>query len=112
MEKSRKTNVLDCQLRGFNGLQNSVLNDRYKLEKPLNRGAHGQIFMMTDLNNKRKMVMKLQENQDIASTEVGTMKKITQVFDQNQKSGLSKLINYDATPRLSDYGLVELENFK
>ena len=40
------------------------------------------------------------------------MKKISQVFDQNSKSELSKEINYDATPRVGAYGLFALDNFK
>lgn len=41
------------------------------------------------------------------------MKKITSVFDINKGSQLStREMNYDATPRVSNYGLCELINFK
>ena len=67
--------------------------------------------MIEDMTKKTKMAMKLQDDQEMASIEVGTMKKISQVFDQNSKSELSQEINYDATPRVSQYGLFALENF-
>ena len=58
------------------------------------------------------MACKLQDDQDMATTEISTMKKISQVFNANSKSELSKEINYDATPRVISYGLLTLENFE
>ena len=49
--------------------------------KVLSKGAHGHIYMIEDETNNKKMALKLQDDQDMASTEVGTMKKLSQVFD-------------------------------
>ena len=48
----------------------------------------------------------------MASKEIAALKKVTAVFDANKASELSaREMNYDATPRVSRYGLCELANF-
>ena len=103
---------LDCKNRGYKGLKGEVLKERYKFVKQLTKGAYGQIYMIEDLKNNRKMAMKVQEDQDMTSNEIGAMRKISDVFDANKASQMSaQEINYDATPRVSDYGLFKLVNF-
>ena len=63
------------------------------------------------MENKR-LALKVQDDQEMATIEIGTMKKITHVFDANKKSQLSQEINYDATPRVQSYGLLNLTNFE
>ena len=63
------------------------------------------------MENKR-LALKVQDDQEMATIEIGTMKKITHVFDANKKSELSQEINYDATPRVQSYGLLNLTNFE
>lgn len=59
------------------------------------------------------MAMKLQEDQEMASSEIASLKKISGVFEVNKASDLSaREITYDATPRVSDYGLFDLANFE
>ena len=49
----------------------------------------------------------------MTSVEIAAMKKITGIFDINRESDLSQQeITYDATPRVTDYGLFELVNFE
>ena len=73
MQRQQKANIIDCQGRGLNGLLKVILNDRYEIVKALSKGCHGQIYLMNDLRNKRQMVMKLQEDQNLATVEIGTM---------------------------------------
>ena len=47
----------------------------------------------------------------MASKEVGSMIKITQVIDDNKKSKLGQEMNYDVTPRISDFGQLDLADF-
>ena len=42
--------------------------------------------MIEDLKNNRKMAMKVQEDQDMTSNEIGAMRKISDVFDANKSS--------------------------
>ena len=57
--------------------------------------------------------MKLQDDQEMTLNEIGAMKKISEVFDVNKSSELSvQEMNYDATPRVSNYGLLDLVNFE
>ena len=67
--------------------------------------------MIEDLKENKKLAMKLQDDQDMATSEISTMKKVSRIFDANSKRELSKEINYDATPRVSAFGLFVLENF-
>ena len=62
--------------------------------------------MVKDNIMNQDVAMKLQEDQDMASKEVGTMKKVSSVFDINKASEMStQEMNYDATPRVFEYGL-------
>lgn len=87
-------------MKGYNGLQGALVSDRYKIGKALSKGANGHIYMVEDLIEKKKLVMKLQEEQEMATIEIGTMNKISQVIDANSKSNLSREIAYEATPRV------------
>lgn len=68
--------------------------------------------MIEDKMENKKLALKVQDDQEMATIEIATMKKITHVFDANSKSELSQEINYDATPRVQSYGLLNLVNFE
>ena len=68
---------IDCRQKGYNGLLGAVFKDRYEIVKALSKGAHGHIFEIEDLRENKKLAMKLQDDQDMATTEIATMKKIT-----------------------------------
>ena len=42
--------------------------------------------MIEDLKEHKMLAMKLQEDQDMASIEISTMKKVTRIFDANLKT--------------------------
>ena len=46
----------------------------------------------------------------MTSLEIATMKKITQVYDDNKNSQLGQEMNYDGTPRILLYGKLNLSN--
>ena len=46
--------------------------------------------MIEDLKEQKMLAMKLQEDTDMASIEISTMKRITGIFDANSKSKLGQ----------------------
>ena len=56
--------------------------------------------------------IKIQEDEKMSSTELATMIKITQVYDDNKKSQLGKEMNYDVTPRIHHFGQLNLADFE
>lgn len=67
--------------------------------------------MIEDHLENKRLALKLQDDQNMASTEIGTMKKISQVFEANSKSANKEEISYNATPIVSNYGLFNIANF-
>lgn len=103
---------LDCSNKGYDGLEGATLYFRYKIVKRLNKGVFGQIYMIEDLKENKNMSMKLQEDTDMASIEIATMKKISIIFDTNKAILSRQDVNYDATPRVSEFGQLKLVNFE
>ena len=58
------------------------------------------------------MALKLQDDEEIASNEVSTLKKFSLVFDQNFKNEVSHNISYDCVPRVHSYGLFDIINLE
>ena len=47
----------------------------------------------------------------MAANEIATMRKITQVIDANKARSPKEKFSYEATPRLTEFGLINLLNF-
>lgn len=63
MERKGKCNndivSLDCNNKGYSGLKQLVLNDRYKFVKELSRGSFGRVFKIEDVKEKRFLAIKI-----------------------------------------------------
>ena len=51
--------MIDCQMKGYDGLLGAVINERYKVDKALSKGAHGQIYVIEALKKNKKMALKI-----------------------------------------------------
>lgn len=68
--------------------------------------------MIYDGETSEYFAIKLQEDTRMSGTELASMIKITQVIDDNKKTKLGQEMNYDATPRVHDYGQLCLADFE
>ena len=62
-----------------------------------------------------KIVLKVQEDNNMIAKEIQTMKKVNGVFNTNIKKMIDcqaeNEITYEAVPQIIDYGMLELHNF-
>ena len=107
--------TIDCKGKEFGALNGSVIHDRYRIVKAINQGSFGYIYQAEDLQKGEKIVLKVQEDNNMIAKEIQTMKKVNGVFNTNIKKMIDchaeNEITYQAVPQIIDYGLLELHNF-
>lgn len=43
---------IDCRGKGYDGLTDAIIKDRYKIDKKLSHGSFGQIMTVEDINDQ------------------------------------------------------------
>ena len=75
--KSAKTEVIECDGKGYASLTGKVLQDRYKIGEFIDKGNQGSIFEITEIAKPQtKMIIKVSEDYDSITEEIKTLKKL------------------------------------
>ena len=76
---------IDCRGKGYDGLTDAIIKDRYKIDKKLSHGSFGQIMTVEDITDQQtQLVIKIQENREILSAEIESLIKIKGIISLNR----------------------------
>ena len=68
--QKKKPVVVDLEGKGLSALKNQTLSDRFKVGKPIDEGAYGEIFTCKDLKSGDSLVVKFSEDYNLLATEI------------------------------------------
>jgi hypothetical protein len=69
-EPKKEPLVMNAHGKGFECINDSIVLDKYKIGKPINGGAYGEIYTCVEIQTNKSLVMKFSEDYEILAIEI------------------------------------------